>query len=92
MSEKPLFEHADEQEATYAPQQLPADGGGEATASAGGFVLPLAAAGSDLSGHAPGVQHAGGTGGVAGGAALAARDATITEASDDEAPATDQKA
>lgn len=83
MSEKPLFENADEQEATYVPQQLPADAAGDTAATEGGFVLPLAAAGTDLSGHAPGVQHAGGTGGTAGGAALATRDATIAEASDD---------
>ncbi len=83
MSEKPLFENVDEQESAYASQQLPADTAGDAATAEDGFVLPLAAAGTDLSGHAPGVQHAGGTGGTAGGAALAARDVTLGQVSDD---------
>ncbi len=73
MSDTPLFQNTDEQEALYTPQHLPSDAAADdTTAGEGGVPLPLAAAGMDLSGgRAPGVAHTGGTGGAAGGAGLA---------------------
>ena len=60
MSDRPLFEHADEHEAMYAPQQLPdavaaeqeraADNLGEMQQDTGPVALPIGAAGVSPSG------------------------------------------
>ena len=60
MSDRPLFENADEQEAVYAPQQLPdavaaereraADNHGEMQQDTGPVTLPIGAAGVSASG------------------------------------------
>ena len=86
MSDTPLFQNTDEQEALYAPQQLPSDGAADGTTAGEGAVpLPLAAAGMDLSGgRASGVAHAGGTGGTAGGAGLAFGTDAAADATEDE--------
>ncbi len=54
MSDRPLFENADEQEAVYAPQQLPdavaADNHGEMQHDTAPVTMPIGAAGVSPSG------------------------------------------
>ncbi len=50
MSDRPLFENTDEQEAMYAPQQLPDAVAGETQQDIGQVALPIGAAGVSSSG------------------------------------------
>ena len=75
MSERPLFQNTDEQEAAYAPQQRPEDGvadqvaadegAGDNRPADGAVALPVAATGGAVNSGGPG--YAGGTAGTTGG-------------------------
>jgi hypothetical protein len=67
MSDRPLFQDADEQEATYAPQQVPAGDAGDGTIDTGVplVALPIAATGAAASTAGPG--YAGGSAGTVSG-------------------------
>ncbi len=92
MNERPLFQNADEQEATYAPQELPAGTAGEQAAdvdeSRGGGVgltdsgvLPgTPAASASVAGLGPSAE----TYGLGSGVPSAASTAGISAADDDE--------
>jgi hypothetical protein len=73
MSDRPLFQNTDEQEAAYAPQQLPDDAdhvSAEDDAADRNAVLPVAAlpiAATGAAANSAGPGYAGGTAGTAGG-------------------------
>ena len=77
MSDKPLFQNTDEQEATYAPQQLPAQASDRqatnAEASAGSDILapvdvvPTAGVAFEAAGIGTGAGVSSGTAGTTGG-------------------------
>ncbi|HEX6288357.1 MAG TPA: hypothetical protein VFZ66_04160 [Herpetosiphonaceae bacterium] len=95
MSDKPLFQNTDEQEAIYAPEQLP-EGSAQKTAAeveardsanaVGGGVVPVPAAGVMGAGVAGGAS---GTGTPTGGAAPAVGAAAL--ANETEATNTDDR-
>ena len=76
MSDRPLFQNTDEQEAAYAPQQLSGgDEAGEVVGERGvsdattvGAVAPLPIAATGAAVNAAGPGFAGGTAGTTGGA------------------------
>ena len=92
MSEQPLFQNMDEQEAAYAPQELPAGTAGEQAADVeesrsegvdltdSGLLLAAPAAGASLTGIGPSAEAYG----LASGAPSAASAAGVTAADDDE--------
>ncbi len=75
MSERPLFQNMDEQEAAYAPQQRPEgdaidqvaadEGTSDQGTAAGAAALPVAATGGAV--NSPGLGYSGGTAGTTGG-------------------------
>jgi hypothetical protein len=77
MSDQPLFQSSDEQEAVYAPQQLPADHAGKQAAD---VEVGVPAAGAGLLGQTGG----GAQTGVVGGSPGAVGPAVGSEASEDK--------
>ena len=70
MSDQPLFQNSDEQEAAYAPQQLPHGAAGDEgteddAGTVGGAALPAAATGGAV--NTAGMGYAGGTAGTTAG-------------------------
>ena len=84
MSDTPLFQNTDEQEAAYAPQELP-----EASVQEAGLVMPAAAVvGTTSAGTSAGT----GTGAPSAGVAPAVGAAALADETEDQGDAGDRRA